>query len=119
MNQTNQIIIKKADFDYNYLDVAAEQIKLLLQSGNVLVAFNDVTNGQVTISYLPLFGDAPKPYWLTPEEVSAAQDVHDENEYNYHKMCVAMVDNAEDIVDTINETMNKGNKGGNGGNFDA
>ena len=118
MNPVSNIVISRKDFkkdDELYLKVA-EQIRLLLEAGYVIVA-EDVEDrgGTIVIQYSPANAgkNMPRPYWLVDNECVAAMEVHMDNEIARARNVLDAAKKADDFANMFSDLTDK-DKGSGG-----
>lgn len=90
MNKVNTITLTKRDFgtEEELYKALADQLKLLLKSGNQCVVSDvDPKGGKIQISYSDASRE-PKPYWLLDLEAAEAQNLHDQIEFEMARLFV-------------------------------
>lgn len=122
MNQVSNIIISRKDFkhDEELYDRVAQQIRLLLEAGYVIVAEDvEERGGTIVIQYAPANAgkEFPRPYWLMTNESMAAMDVHVDNEVSRAENILKAAKKAGEFSELLDAL--KGNGEGGSGGFDA
>lgn len=122
MNPVNRVVFSRREYPNksDLYEAVFQQIKILLESGYILVANKEDEVGDgIAIDYSISRDedDWPRPVWLVKNEMIAAANEHINNEVENAKAIINTADKANSIVDTFLENFKK--KGGNGGNFDA
>ena len=131
MNNVSNVVISRKDYkneDELYQKVA-QQIRILLESGYVLIAEDvEPRGGTIVIQYAPKDNESttPKPFWLLPNEMVSAADTHMTNEVKRARDILTAAEQANSLTNLFNDvdlTMlpKKGGngKGGKGGKGDA
>lgn len=110
MNNVSSVVISRKDFktdDELYAKVG-QQVRLLLESGYVLVAEDvEEKGGTIVIQFMPSANaepNTPKPFWLVPNEMLAAMDVHVSNEVKRANAIIEASKMADSFAD---DTSNK------------
>lgn len=117
MQPVNTIIYTKKDFGtYNNLySKVANQIQLLIETGNTIVIRGEATKSDtIYIEYAPqnpILGK-PYPYWLLPYEANYVAAYHDKIEIEKYKQIAAGIEAAEEEI--LNKDDGDENKGTGG-----
>ena len=128
MNPVNKVVLSRREYkDINDLYTAvAQQIRILLESGYIIVAAKDDELGDSIYIEYSIFNEKdswPRPFWLMKNEMLSAADEHIDNEVSNAKEILATAEHADNIVQKMfgNSAGKKGPKGndGNNGNCDA
>lgn len=128
LNDVNRVILDKV----NYPDTATfykkigDMVTMLLEGGKIVLAVNlDDCKSKVLIEYVDDNEDAPKPYWLLPEEADVAETYHMGLELSFHEQRARFLKNElQDKQDNARRTLNKlglknGGNDNDGGGFEA
>lgn len=125
LNDVNRVVLDKV----NYPDAATfykkigDTVSMLLEGGKIVLAVNlDDRKSKVLIEYVDDNDEAPKPYWLLPEEADVAETYHMGLELNFHEQRARFLKNAlQNKQDNARRMLGKiGNDGGDdGGGFEA
>ena len=119
MNPVNSVVLSRRDFksDEELYTKVAQQMRLLLEAGYVLVAEDvDEKGGTIVIQYSPASTEvqSPKPFWLMPDEYVAAADVHMNIEIDKANKVLEASRKADDFISKFTGGGNNSNNG-----FDA
>lgn len=124
MNPVNRVVLSRREFpnkDDLYAAVA-QQIRVLLESGYILVANKqDEMGDSICIDYSIYHTDMdwPRPFWLVENEMMAAANEHIDNEVSNANQIISSADRANAVVDALLRKNKKNNGGNNDGGFDA
>lgn len=118
MNPVSNVVISRKDFktDEELYTKVAQQIRLLLEAGYVIIAEDiEERGGTIVIQYSPADAgkNMPRPYWLLDNECVAAMEVHMNNEVAKARNVLDAAKKADDFANLFEDLNDKG-RGSNG-----
>lgn len=125
LNDVNRVVLDKVNYPdtTTFYKKIGDTVAMLLEGGKIVVAVNlDDRKSKVLIEYVDDNDEAPKPYWLLPEEADVAETYHMGLELNFHEQRARLLKNAlQNKQDNARRMLGKiGNDGGDdGGGFEA